>query len=273
MILKNKFIIISIFFLFIWLYNDYINPEHYTNNDSESNSQSNSESNSQSNSESNSQSNSGSNNDLQKETLYSYGESESVINKKQLDIYKYLRKNQSEKRERDICGYIKDSVIGSEVISKPVPSRNENVCFINHHHMDNEKYRDINRDIYCNYGATNYQRPSDMDEYDLKLFQYGSPVGMTLQDYVNWLWTYHNKKETHKLQKKHKKNLQRLIQKLPLTYDMIPIELPTNNCGIDSSFDYCKNTYNKPRDYKIRSELKGLRCSNYTDFESNQEFS
>lgn len=62
------------------------------------------------------------------------------------------------------------------------------VCYKNHLHVKDGK------NTLCTYGVTNYADPKDMSPIDLKMFMLNYPSNMTLQDYINWLYSYIGKK-------------------------------------------------------------------------------
>lgn len=76
------------------------------------------------------------------------------------------------------------------------------------------------------YGPMNYDFPSNLTPEKRRLFLFGYPSDMTLQDYVNWLWLYRGHEGN--LDLVHLQNLERLkigkpiIQQIPPTSRKAP---------------------------------------------------
>ena len=59
--------------------------------------------------------------------------------------------------------------------------------------LDHEKCKSGNT-VICNYGITNYAHPNDMSPIDKKIFMLNYSGNFTMQDYVNWLLCFKDKK-------------------------------------------------------------------------------
>ena len=90
------------------------------------------------------------------------------------------------------------------------------VCYKNHHHKSSK----------CTYGLTNYADPYDMGSFDYRIFHLNYPPNSTLQDYVNWLYTYVEKEDL--LPYNHLKNLEKIKKGLILIEEEGVIPPPSN---------------------------------------------
>jgi len=63
----------------------------------------------------------------------------------------------------------------------------------------------------------NYANPEDMTSTERNAFKYGYPNGMTMQDYVNWLYLFRLTPDLLNLD--HNANYQKLIKNVPIKYE------------------------------------------------------
>lgn len=142
----------------------------------------------------------------------------------------------------------------------------ENTCQLNHHHKN------------CNYGPTNYPEPTDMSRTELIAFRTNYPQNMTLQDYVNWLWS---NKHNNNLSNEHKHNLHKLKTGQTLKYQAgsvppPPRPYPESRTASEHFSNIYKNTPFEPK-YSMTSPLynrdkdpnaEPFAASNYEDAET-----
>lgn len=144
-------------------------------------------------------------------------------------------------------------------------SRQENVCIFNHKHQN------------CRYGVTNYPEPCDMSPTDRKAFALSYPKNLTLQDYINWLWT--NKRNTN-LSKEHMTNLTKIKRRIPLKYEagvIPPLSNPQDSKTVSEHF---ANLYKDgfgfkypvtTRLYTDDPNVEAFSASNYEDCETQSD--
>lgn len=103
------------------------------------------------------------------------------------------------KKEKDskIEGFVNE--VDNSYKEWNIEKKETHVCCKNHKHVKN------GRDFNCTYGVTNYADPKDMSEIDYRIFNLNYPSNMTLQDYINWLYSYIDKES--QLPYNHLKNL------------------------------------------------------------------
>lgn len=79
---------------------------------------------------------------------------------------------------------------------------NNDICCLDH-----EKCKSGDT-VVCNYGMTNYAHPYDMSPIDKKIYMLNYSGNFTMQDYVNWLLCFKDKK--NELPYNHLKNLNKI---------------------------------------------------------------
>ena len=142
------------------------------------------------------------------------------------------------------------------------------VCFKNHIHKKDGK------DLNCTYGLTNYADPNDMSPIDYKIFNLNYPANMTLQDYVNWLYSFLNKED--QLPYNHLKNLEKLKQGKELFEEHGVLPPPSYYYPPLESKDYFNKMYNEVQEFNIAPPLNsntgpmmGYNYNEYSEFSQN----
>ncbi len=149
-------------------------------------------------------------------------------------------------------------------------TKNMNVCFKNHTHVKNGK------NTKCLYGVTNYADPGDMSPVDLKIFMLNYPSNFTLQDYVNWLWCFNDKKD--QLPYNHLKNLQKLEIGKELKEEKGVLPPPAYYYPPLNAEDYFQKMYNDVNEFQIAESLNsttgpmlGYNYQDYSEFSQNKD--
>ena len=127
----------------------------------------------------------------------------------------------------------------------------DDVCYKKHVHNSEDKE--------CSYGRTNYPNPATMNAMDRKIFKTYYQDGMTLQDYVNWLYMHEEDKNNLKLEYDHIKYYKaiRKGQRLKYIRGVCPPSAKSTNKPRDSA-EFYQNLYNED----INNEIKKSKCSN-----------
>lgn len=144
------------------------------------------------------------------------------------------------------------------------------VCYKNHLHVKDGK------STLCTYGVTNYADPKDMSPIDLKMFMLNYPSNMTLQDYINWLYSYIGKED--ELPYNHLKNLEKLKNGKELIYEEGVLPPPAYNYPPMSAEDYFDKMYNVKNEFNIAGPLNsqtgpmiGYNYDEYSEFSQNAD--
>ena len=146
----------------------------------------------------------------------------------------------------------------------------EQVCFMNHEHKHN------GTSARCQYGVTNYADPVQMSPLDKKIFRNNYPPNMTMQDYINWLYTYVGLED--QLSYDHLKNLEklkrgkRLIEKKGICPPPVMYKSP------NKAKDYFEKMYNDENEFNIAPPLNspsasiiGFNYNEYPEFSKNKD--
>jgi hypothetical protein len=120
-----------------------------------------------------------------------------------------------------------------------------NVCFKNHEHGVN-----------CNYGRTNYPDPNTMNTLDRKIFKTYYQNGLTLQDYISWLYLQEEGGKLNKLPYDHIKYYSELKKGKKLRYikGICPPRAGANNNN--NSAEFYQNLYNDDVEDDIKNKRK-----------------
>lgn len=144
------------------------------------------------------------------------------------------------------------------------------VCYKNHLHVKDGK------STLCTYGVTNYADPKDMSSMDLKMFMLNYPSNMTLQDYINWLYSYIGKED--ELPYNHLKNLVKLKNGKELIYEEGVLPPPAYNYPPMNAEDYFDKMYNVKNEFNIAGPLNsqtgpmiGYNYDEYSEFSQNAD--
>ena len=133
----------------------------------------------------------------------------------------------------------------------------ENVCCFNHLHKN------------CSYGSTNYPDPADMTLMERRAFASAYPTKMTLQDYVNWLWS---NKRNPSLSKEHMTNLDKLKKNVPLKYEAgkTPPPPPQKLTTPQKVSEHFENLYKGGFDFKNTDNeaTAEFAASNYENYDT-----
>lgn len=144
-------------------------------------------------------------------------------------------------------------------------SKPESQCIKNHIHEN------------CQYGPTNYPDPAYMSPFDRNAFAKAYPKNLTIQDYINWLWT---NKHNPNLDKKHITNLNKIKSKTPLRYEPNVTPPPTRDPSSSppTASEHFTNLYKNgfpPTTYSITHPLNTNRLNTDPNVEtfrpSNEE--
>lgn len=144
------------------------------------------------------------------------------------------------------------------------------ICYKNHLHVKDGK------STMCTYGVTNYADPKDMSPMDLKMFMLNYPSNMTLQDYINWLYSYLDKED--ELPYNHLKNLEKLKAGKKLIPEEGVLPPPSYNYPPMSAEDYFDKMYNVKNEFNIAGPLNsptgpmlGYNYNEYSEFSQNTD--
>ena len=127
----------------------------------------------------------------------------------------------------------------------------QSFCYQNHLHT------------VCQSGKMNYPDPNTMTPIDKRYFKYNYAGNFTKQDYINWLWLYHENQE--ELPYEHLKNLEKLKK------GNIDIQLPPSYISVPTSTaDYFRKLYNQELniDEPLDTGLYGLDGANVNQYPS-----
>ena len=127
----------------------------------------------------------------------------------------------------------------------------------------------------CTYGTTNYADPNDMSDIDLKIFILNYPSNMTLQDYINWLYCFKDKKD--QLPYNHLKNLEKLDMGKELIVEEGILPPPGYYFPKMNAEDYFDKMYNEetnefstaPPLNSTTATMLGYNCDDYSEFSQN----
>jgi len=142
-------------------------------------------------------------------------------------------------------------------------------CQKNHNHSKDGK------ETTCNYGTTNYADPNDMSDIDYKIFILNYPSNMTLQDYINWLYCFKDKKD--QLPYNHLKNLEKMEMGKELIVEEGILPPPGYYFPKMNAEDYFDKMYNdETNEFSIAPPLNsntasmlGYNCDDYSEFSQN----
>ncbi len=142
------------------------------------------------------------------------------------------------------------------------------------HHHDHTK---TGRSQECSYGVTNYADPKDMSPMDYNIFILNYPPNMTMQDYVNWLWCFKDKKD--QLTYNHLRNLEKLELRKPLKYEEGICPPPGYYHQPMNAEDYFEKLYNEnTKEFQIAESLNSTTASmlpynfgDYSEFSQNRD--
>ena len=125
----------------------------------------------------------------------------------------------------------------------------------------------------------NYPDLRDMTIVERNAFKFGYPDGMTMQDYVNWLYLF--RKTPNLLNLEHNINYQKLTAGIPIHYKKDKTPPPSKRLTPLNADDYFNSMYTKPptipnktltytinEDVRVASNLgtSGIMPSNYDDY-------
>jgi hypothetical protein len=125
----------------------------------------------------------------------------------------------------------------------------------------------------------NYPDLKDMTIVERNAFKFGYPDGMTMQDYVNWLYLF--RKTPNLLNLEHNINYQKLTTGIPIHYKKDKTPPPSKRLTPLNADDYFNSMYTKPptipnktltytinEDVRVSSNLgtSGIMPSNYDDY-------
>ena len=125
----------------------------------------------------------------------------------------------------------------------------------------------------------NYPDLKDMTIVERNAFKYGYPDGMTMQDYVNWLYLF--RKTPNLLNLEHNINYQKLTAGIPIHYKKDKTPPPAKRLTPLNADDYFNRMYTKPptipnktltytinEDVRVASNLgtSGIMPRNYEDY-------
>jgi hypothetical protein len=146
----------------------------------------------------------------------------------------------------------------------------QQACFKNHVHNK------ANKNSECFYGTTNYADPHDMSPIDYKVYMMNYPPNFTLQDYVNWLWCYQNKKD--KLPYNHLRNLEKLELGKELKAEPGVLPPPGYYFPPMNAEDYFNTLYNDQNEFNLAENLNsttasmlGYNYNDYSEFSQNRD--
>ena len=125
----------------------------------------------------------------------------------------------------------------------------------------------------------NYPDLKDMTIVERNAFKFGYPDGMTMQDYVNWLYLF--RKTPNLLNLEHNINYQKLTAGIPVHYKKDKTPPPAKRLTPLNADDYFNSMYTKPptipnksltytinEDVRVAANLgtSGIMPSNYDDY-------
>lgn len=184
------------------------------------------------------------------------------ISKTNFDEEYYKRKN----KDSTVEGYSNNENNAFKEWS--IEKKKTQVCKINHKH-----YKD-GSNIKCTYGVTNYADPADMSPMDYRIFNLNYPSNLTLQDYINWLYCFINKKD--QLPYNHLKNLEKLKLGIELIEEEGVLPPPSYYYPPLNAKDYFDKMYNDSNEFNIAGPLNsitgpmlGYNCDEYSEFSQN----
>lgn len=152
----------------------------------------------------------------------------------------------------------KDAALNADVIMPPIKKTNarpdqypdEDIPLIKPVPGDDMEYLELDQ-IYINpfYSEDdvkikpnqNYPNPDDMSSVERNAFKFGYPNGMTMQDYVNWLYLYRLTPELLSLE--HNINYQKLIKNVKIEYEKDRVPPPAKRMPPLNGEDYFLNMY------------------------------
>jgi hypothetical protein len=122
-----------------------------------------------------------------------------------------------------------------------------NVCYKNHEHGPEKRG--------CTYGRTNYPDPNTINAFDKKLFKTYYQDGMTLQDYINWLYLHGQDGKKIKLPYEHIKYYNELKNGRTLKYikGLCPPKAKAPGHKSNSA-EFYQNLYSNDIDTEIKSK-------------------
>ncbi len=147
----------------------------------------------------------------------------------------------------------------------------QQVCYKNHSHQKRGRNND------CSYGVTNYADPKDMSPIDYNIFIMNYPPNFTMQDYVNWLWCFKDKKE--QLTYNHLRNLEKLEMGKKLEYEEGVCPPPAYYHPPMNAEDYFEKLYNTDtNEFQLAESLNsttgpmlGYNFNDYSEFSQNND--
>jgi hypothetical protein len=125
----------------------------------------------------------------------------------------------------------------------------------------------------------NYPSLKEMTIVERNAFKFGYPDGMTMQDYVNWLYLF--RKTPNLLNLEHNINYQKLIAGIPIQYKKDKTPPPAKRLTPLNADDYFNRMYTKPptipnnsltytinEDVRVAANLgsSGIMPRNYDDY-------
>jgi hypothetical protein len=119
----------------------------------------------------------------------------------------------------------------------------------------------------------NFPNPSDMSTIELNAFKFGYPNGMTMQDYVNWLYLFKDSQELLTLD--HLTNFQKIKGNIPLEYAHGKVPPPAKRVPPINADNYFNNLYQDNQKSfadnlnSTTSSIMGFNYKDYTDFGDN----
>jgi hypothetical protein len=199
--------------------------------------------------------------DLSDNKKYDFNKSKKT-NDNNFDNDYYIKKEDDLKIE----GYVDE--LDNSYKEWDIEKKKTQVCFKNHIHVKN------GRDLNCTYGVTNYSDPKDMSPIDYRIFNLNYPSNMTLQDYINWLFSYINKES--QLPYNHLKNLEKIKSGKELIEENGILPPPSYLYPPLNSKDYFDKLYSDTNEFKIASPLNsqtasliGYNYNEYSEFSQN----
>ena len=143
------------------------------------------------------------------------------------------------------------------------------ICCLNHEKCKSGKT------VICNYGPTNHAHPMDMSPIDKKIFMLNYSGNFTIQDYVNWLKCFQNKKD--ELPYNHLKNLTKVENGEQLVYKKGVVPPPEEIQPELSSEEYFNKLYGQQQQGNIqlyppqpkKGQLLGYNYEQYPAFYQN----
>jgi hypothetical protein len=144
------------------------------------------------------------------------------------------------------------------------------ICYKNHIHKKDGK------DSNCRYGVTNYADPKDMSPVDAKIYMMNYPPNFTLQDYINWLWCFQDRKD--QLTYNHLRNLEKLEMGKELKEEQGVCPPPAYYHPPMNAENYFEKMYDNMNEFQIAESLNsttgpmlGYNYNNYSEFTQNRD--